>query len=362
MNVENYSSILERMKNHMIAGQSKITDFNKGSMIMTLFESVARPLEQAYVDSRNGYMNNLRAIAYSIFGFEKKTGTNASVNLIFSRAKAGSNSVVVLSGTKVSDGNFTFITTENAVIASGQVKSNLTSATAEKVGVNYNLAANTITTIESVVPVEVVEVTNPSKAYGGSDGESESEMLARFKAFINGLQGTNYYGLKAGVLAIDGVRSVGIDEHFPPKNNIYNLTVYVDDGTGNLTDSLKEAIKTKINGEQTKENPGLRAAGIQVDVQSATNVPVSIEVTCKTYRTEDSLAISEIKQVLEEEINRLGIHENVIWTSVILALRRISYVKDVSGLLLNGEADNISIGVDQIARFDNANVTVVSIT
>ena len=362
MNVESYGNILKRMKNHMIAGQTKITDFNKGSMIMTIFESVARPLEQAYVDTRNGYMNNLRAIAYSVFDFEKKTGTNASVNVVFYRGKKGSNAVTILRGTKISDGSYTFITTENAVIQSNQISSNPVAATAEKTGASYNLAANTITTIESVVPGEVVEVNNPSKAYGGSDGENDTQMLARFKTYINGLQGTNYYGLKAGVLAIGGVRSVGIDEHFPPKNNIYNLTVYVDDGTGNLTDSLKETIQKKIDGEQTSENPGLRAAGIQVDVQGATNVPITISVTCKTYRTEDSYAVSEIKQTLEEEINRLGINENVVWTTIILALRKISYVKDVTNLMINGASDNISINVDQIARFEKATVKVESVS
>lgn len=361
MNAETYNSILARMKNHMIAGQSKVTDFNAGSMILTLFESVARPLEQAYIDTRNGYMNNLRAIAYSVFDFEKKAGTNASVNVIFLRAKASSSSVTILSGTKVSDGTYTFTTTENAVIMANETESNAVSATAESVGTSYNVAANTITTIESVVPAEVVEVTNPAKAYGGSDGESDTEMLARFKTYINGLQGTNYYGLKAGVLAIDGVRSVGIEEHFPPKNNIYNVTVYVDDGTGSLTDTLKDTVETKINGEQTSESPGLRAAGIQVDVMSATNVPITVSVTCKTYRTEDALAIAEIKQTIEEAINGLGINENVVWTNIILALRRINYVKDVSNLLINGSADNISINIDQIARFESANVTVESV-
>lgn len=362
MNVETYDSILTRMKNHMITGQSKITDFNSGSVIQTLFESVARPLEQAYIDTRNGYMNNLRAIAYSVFNFEKKTGTAASVNVVFSRAKANSSSVTVLSGTKISDGTYTFITTEKAVIKANETESGAVSATAENTGVSYNVAANTITKIESVVSAEVLEVTNPAKAYGGSDGESDTEMLARFKTYINGLQGTNYYGLKSGILAVDGVRSVGIEEHFPPKNNIYNVTVYVDDGTGSLTDTLKDKIETKINGEQTSESPGLRAAGIQVDVMSATNVPIAVSVTCKTYRTEDSLAISEIKQTIEEAVNKLGINENVVWTDIILALRRISYVKDVSSLLINGSGDNISINIDQIARFESADVTVESIS
>lgn len=358
MNTESYDEILARMKNHMIAGQTKVTDFNAGSIIMTMFEAVARPLEQAYVDTRNGYANNLRAVAYSVFDFERKEGIHASVNVKFSRATAGANSVVVLSGTKVSDGSHTFLTTANAVIAAGQTDSGIVSATAEKVGIDYNVGAETITTIESVVPLEVVGVINPARAYGGTDKETDNEMLARFKTYINGLQSTNYYGLKAGVLAIDGVRSVGVQEHFPPQNNIYNVTIYVDDGTGSLTDELKDAVKLKVNGDQTSENPGLRAAGIQVDVQPASSILIVISVTCKIYRTEDARALADIQSTLEEEINRLGINENVIWTNIILALRRISYVKDVQDLLVNGDTDNIEISTSQIARFSSATITV----
>ena len=239
MNTENYDEILARMKNHMIAGQTKVTDFNPGSIIMTMFEAIARPLEQAYVDTRNGYANNLRAVAYSVFDFKRKEGIHASVNVKFSRASAGADSLVILSGTKVSDGVHTFITTANAVISAGQTQSAAVSATAEDIGIDYNVGEETITTIESVVPLEVVGVINPARAYGGTDKETDNEMLARFKTYINGLQSTNYYGLKAGVLAIDGVRSVGVQEHFPPQNNIYNVTIYVDDGTGSLTDELK---------------------------------------------------------------------------------------------------------------------------
>jgi hypothetical protein len=67
-------------------------------------------------------------------------------------------------------------------------------------------------------------------------------MLRRFKYYINGLQGSNRYGIMAGVLGVEGVRSVSIDEHFPPKSNIYNFTVYVDDGTGSLTENLKNTV------------------------------------------------------------------------------------------------------------------------
>ena len=360
MNARNYSELLADMKNYMSANQNKITDFNSGSIIMTMFEAVARIVERAYIDTRVGYQNNLRKIAYSIFDFYKKDGSYATVNLQFSRLSAGSSSVTIPVGTRVSDGTYYFVTTESGTINAGETVSRDIAAIAEVIGVDYNVRANTLTIIESSVPAEVIAVNNAVKATGGADTESDTEMLARFKEYINGLQGTNEYGIESGVLAIDGVRSVGLVEHFPPKNNIYNVTCYVDDGTGNLTDSLKEKIEDVINGTDESDNPGLKAAGIMIDVLPATQVEVIISVTCTIYRTETALAQAEILEALQTEINDLIIGEDVVWTSIILRLRRLSYVTDVSDLLINGSAENIAIGMNQIARFASASINIVS--
>ena len=84
MNTKKYQTILDEMKASAVIG-SGITDFNAGSNVMTIFESVARPLEQGYIDTRNGYANNLRAIPYSVFGFEQKKGERAGVKVVFTR-------------------------------------------------------------------------------------------------------------------------------------------------------------------------------------------------------------------------------------------------------------------------------------
>ena len=72
MNVKRYEEIIVQMRNTMAANQNKITDYNEGSVIMTLFESIARIAEQLYIDCRSGYDSELKAIAYSLFDFQKK--------------------------------------------------------------------------------------------------------------------------------------------------------------------------------------------------------------------------------------------------------------------------------------------------
>ena len=360
MDIKNYDTLLTEMKESAIANGSGITDFNAGSNIMTIFEATARPIEQAYIDTRNGYTNNLRAIPYSIFDFKQKPGQKASVDVVFTRNEALSSVSTIPLGTRVSNGSLVFITTSAATIEIGETTSNSVGATAEEVGLEYNVAEDTITTIESNLSAEIVGVNNPAQAVGGTDAETQTQMLRRFKYFINGLQGSNKYGIMAGVLGVEGVRSVSIDEHFPPKSNIYNFTVYVDDGTGSLTEDLKNTVVDLINGTDTEENPGLRAAGLNCEVTAATKVDINIELTATIYRVEEARVQNDITVKLQEYINGLGIHENVVLSSIIVLLKQIPGITDISGLTVNNSTDNIIIDVNQIARFKQVEVTIIN--
>ena len=360
MEAKSYSELLEDMKNCMIAGGSEVTDFNEGSNIMTIFEATARPIEQGYIDTRNGYANNLRAIPYSVFDFQRKNGQKATANVKFTRNKATSLASSVPANTRISDGNGHFFTTTSiAVIPANETVSDVVGAVADEVGLAYNVAENTITTIESSVSNEIIAVTNIGAAQGGLDEETDTQMLKRFKYYINGLQGSNKYGIMAGVLARNDVRSVGIEEYFPPQG-IYNFRVYVDDGTGGLTTESRNAILDLINGTDTESNPGLRAAGVNVDVQAAVPKSVVITLTATIFRAEEARVRSDITTKLQEYVNGLGIHENVILSSIIVLMKQIAGVTDVSGVLLNSESDNINIGNNEIARFTSVDITIVN--
>lgn len=356
MNVQSYEDIYNKLVACMVAGQNKITDFNQGSIASTLFESFSRIVERLYLDTKSGYTNNLKAAAYSIFDFQKKLGEKAVAQVVFSRAKALSYQSIIPVGTRVASGNYTFITTEPGKIDIDEINSNPISVQAENIGIEYNVPAKTINVIETNLPADIVIVSNALKASGGTDDETETEMLGRFKKYINGLQGTNNYGLLSSVLGVEGVRSASIDEHFPPENNIYNLTVYIDDGTGGLTPELKNKLETVINGDDTSVNPGKRASGINVRVLPATPVTIDVKVTCTIYRVERTTAEFEIQQAIEKEINSLGVNEDFILTSLILKLRSISYIKDVT---LELPVNNVKIGKNQIARFGTAYITLV---
>lgn len=355
METNDYKTLMANMKSNFIMnmkkGDSKITDMNEGSIVMTIFEAIANIIEPAYIDTRLGFQSSLSSIPTSVFDFQKKSGMTATVQVYFSRAVALDTDVTIPKGTTVSDGTHKFTTSQTATIPSGQVNSNTVSAQARNVGIEYNVAAGDINTIESLVSSQVVAVTNPVKANGGANEETTTEMLSRFKKYINGLQGTNTYGLEAGLLAHDKVRSVSVVEN-EDGNSKYDVVIYVDDGTGSMTESLKLELLDLINGTGVSTNPGLRAAGINVDVQPCTQVSVDVAADITLYRVEESYADSALKDTIEKTINGLKVNEDVLFADVMTALKQTgSYVKNIKNLKLKGVLNSdVEISENQIAR------------
>lgn len=359
MNSKNFKEIYDSMKSNFTTHCKKITDFNEGSIIRTIFESISSIIEEIYVDARIGFSSNLKECITSIFDFKKKDGVKATVQVKFGRNKASETISRIPSGTKISDGSHIFITGQIATIPQNETESNLVYAQAEKIGVDYNVNEGSINNIDSPISDEIVSVTNPNKATGGADDESDTNHLIRFKNYINGLQGNNIYGMKNGILSIEGVRSVGIEEHFPPENDIYNATVYIDDGSGNLTESLKEKIETVINGNETLEHPGLKAAGIQINVKPATQVLIKISAKVTIYRVDTSQARYNIENTLKTYINSLQINEDVILAQVQNALMASNkYIHDIKELKLNNSFDSIRIGINQIPIYDSMDIEI----
>jgi uncharacterized phage protein gp47/JayE len=156
------------------------------------------------------------------------------------------------------------------------------------------------------------------------------------------------------------VRSLQIDEHFPPLNNIWNMTVYLEDGSGGMTEEAIAQVKAKIDGNRTKTNGGYRAPGIHIRYLTPEKVPINLNI--RVTVTQDvindlgeSVVIYEVTEAIKKFINSLLIGQSVLVSDVIVALRRMSYIIDAK--MPNQE--NVSINTHQIARFQGCNVTVV---
>lgn len=350
MTVDSFETIYKRMADNMQANCDQVTDFNKGSIIRSLLEAVATISHKYYLDTKIGYDMNLKAIPYSIFGFEKKKGTKASGRVVFISATPVTTDTVIPLGTVVASGLLNFITTEIGIIRAGDVKSSPVSCQAENIGVKYNVGSGSITQIKTIVPDKVIEVSNPEKFVQGTDEESDSSLISRFKLYLNGLQGGNKYGIQSTVLGLDGVRSCSIEEHFGLKDDIYSFTVWVDDGTGGMTPALEKQIKEVIDGNNTAENPGKRVAGEMFDVLPALIVPININVKVSLERVDVQQAMSEITDTLNEYINSLNIGDDVLISNLIVVLKKHSYIKSLSVTTNAQEGGDYILNINQIAR------------
>lgn len=350
MEIKTYDEIMTQLERTLIARQSKLTDFNEGSVIHTILMSVARQLEKLYVATLNGYNSNLNSLALSIFNIKRKEGVFATTKCVFEIGKEVTTPITIYKNTSISDGMHTFITTQDAVIKVGELRSNTVEAIAKEVGSAYNLPLNAINKIDSIVDSRTVKVTNTAIAQGGNDKETDPALLSRFKLYLNGLQGNNKYGIQYAVMSISGVRSCNFIEHFPPVNN-YNATLYVDVGTDDLTTELLEKVKDAVNT--------VRSAGVNIDVKGAIGISIDIDVLVTIYGKETKQAQEGIRDAINSYILSLGLGDNVVYSSLIYTIRSLSYVKGVKHLYIGNTqlSNNLIIPKDSVARIGEITVS-----
>ena len=345
--IRRYDEIMESAMANMIAKQDKLTDFNEGSIIHTFLDTVARLVERAYVAIRQGYNEQLAILPYSPFGFEKKEGLYASGTVVFSCENALSTATVIPKGTVVSGNGYSFTTTVSGSIAAGEVDSDEISVTANEVGSGSNIESGVIDSIDSVVPADVVKVTNKDLFTGGTDEETDAEFEARFKTYINGLSGTNSYAIQSAALSVNEVRSVSIQNHKPPYNDIYNMSVYVDDGSGNASTDTLESVRNAIEGDGTESNPGHLAPGINIRVLAPTSVPVDVSVKVIVANADVEDAETEITRIITEYVNGKCIGESVILSELITKIMALNYVSDCT---IKSPSANVEPSINQICR------------
>lgn len=338
---------------NMVAKQDKITDFNEGSIAHTTLDTFSRLLERAYVSIRQGYTEALRLIPFTLFGFKRKTGTYATGTIIFKRTQAFEKTTLISKGVKVSCDGLVFLTTKAGTIDAGNTLSKPIPIIAEKTGVNYNVAAGMVNVIDSAIPNEIVECYNETALTGGADEETTAEVDERFKAKINSYAGTSTWAIKSATLELDCVRSCAIQEHAPPLRDVYNLTIYVEDGSGAASDEVIARVKKEIEGDTN--TCGHLAPGINVRVKAPKVVPVDFEVVATVYKTDRDFAQAEITKAIEEYTNSLIIGKPVILSELIKKIISIKYVNDVS---IKSPTNNIEPNSEGICRFNSAIVDV----
>lgn len=353
--IKSYEEILANMITWIVANSSKITDITPGSVIRSFCEGAALSIEEVYVAVYLGYRRYLNNVQSTIFDFERKSGTKASTEVVFSRTGT-SGDVTIPTGTRLkTPSGLRFLTTEEGTISDGSSDSGSVEVQAEETGTSYNVSGDSITVLEDTIS-GVDTVTNALAATGGVNQESDISYKKRFQDYIEGLGRSNIAGLSAGALGVEGITSVSVVELFPPVGNV-NVDLYIDDGSpgGVSPDKLNE-VQSVIDGDGTEENPGYRAAGVNVVVKGPGIVTQDIDVTVTILAGVDTDQLqSDVGDNLTEYVNNLGVGGDIVYNELIAAVMEVFGVEDCD---VTDPSANVTIADTQVGRVGTITLTV----
>ncbi len=361
-NILTQKEYYDAMVQYFIANQTNITDVNSGSAIDTQINAFATQLNQAQVKASGGFKAQFEQIPFQVFDFQRRSATFSSGTAVFSRQSADPVQIDIPIGTVIGTSGGLLYTTQNAVsILSGNLSSSSANITANKVGGSYNVLAGVINIINSSLP-GVNSVTNNTATSGGTDKETNPDYYTRFKNYILGLSGSNDYGIFTAANSVSTIQSAYVENHFPPEAGLYNFTVYVDDGSGSVPQTVLDQVTLVVRGNNTSTYQGYASAGVNFRVLSAGLIPSNIIYTAKINPliVDPAAAQVNIESIIKNYINSLWVGSDVIRAEVIKIIQGATGVIDVPVLTLNGTTDNIVTTASQVARVNTITPTITS--
>jgi uncharacterized phage protein gp47/JayE len=121
---------------------------------------------------------------------------------------------------------------------------------------------------------------------------------------------------------------------------------------------LAQQVQWTVDGRSDNQDdyPGLRAAGVQVEVIEPVTIPIAIEVAITTTEGVTLSSISnDIKSAITNYINRLEVSADVIVSEITVAVKNVSGVFDAEIILPSA---NIAIADNEQARIAEEDITV----
>lgn len=290
--LKDFPSIAASMINHARATQSKLTDFNVGSVARTIFEAPAIEIEELYQQMFIGLKEGIPVATYNSFGFEKRAPEPAVGVIRFVADDPAHAGVEIGEGVRATsaNGDLQFRTTTASSIPVHAQYIDVP-AVCETPGQAGNVPPGTITVMQDAV-AGVASVTNPAWFFGGREIESDGEQKARFAAFVAALpRGTKAaieYGAKMAAVAdqsglvTEAVRHVFIDEPYlaDPLAPVGLVDCFIHNGSGGTSPALVAETKKIIDGYRKADGtpvPGWKAAGVIVNVYAAQEVVVAVD-------------------------------------------------------------------------------------
>ena len=265
------------------------TDYNAGSQIRTMSESIGSVIEQQGIWSEAIAYQSLIYGALYLFGITPNLATAASGTVTFQTSVSGvmpnaSQNVPIPAGTIVqTNGGTQFQTTTAVVLIAGTTSINAP-VQALLAGSAGNVPIGAITNIVTGL-IYPLFVTNAAATSGGADAESSSAALARFAAAVSAIGLASPTAIANAAIGVaSGAETVAFSTCYEPwiaagsgaGSGTAGWSLYVDNGSGTASSGLIDAVNTKITGGTVSGASndfgalGYRDAGVPYNIYAVT--------------------------------------------------------------------------------------------
>lgn len=347
----------EALKASVLAELSGMADTREGSYLDTVLgpwalqaykcaQMIPWIMELAFPGESSGEFIDLRA---ADFGLVRTPGVKATAQLQFT-ARAGAVPEIPEGTMVVTTDGLQFETTAAAVFV-GQTA--LVPAQAVGIGQAYNVdAGSLIYMVKTIAGVE--SVTNPDDAAGGADAETDTSLLARYKAYMRKAIVTGnaaYYEDLA--LRVSGV------------GKAYCVPLWAGPGTARvvIAGPNKEALDsaTMERARAQMETGRLIGCALTVDSVRELTVNVAATITLAADATADDVA-ADLTLRLSAWLQALpfGVSNLLRVSKVLSMLLDCSGVEEYSNITVNEGTANITADSDQTMVAGTVSLTVAA--
>ena len=312
LRIKKFTEIFNSLATWITSDNKHLSDFNIGSALRTLTESISLQIEEFYFDMKQNVEYGIETAIYDAFGFEKEQATYASGYITISFYEPLETAMLIPIGFTVSTPLTSskvmyYQTTEEYNSPAGATEVTV-AVTCTEIGSIGNAEANTVNNIITMNP-KIESVTNTTRIANGEDEETQTELKARFREYLKSLGRATKESIEYGCKTVDGVAGVHVDDHY-----IGFVNVYVHDSNGDLPSGLKSAVETAMLD--------YRAAGIEVKVLPVVKKKVNITdmVLVVNDNADMSTILPSIKTLLTEYLNSYSVDEDFYVSDIISVL------------------------------------------
>jgi hypothetical protein len=355
--------ILQRMVNWSRATSPKLTDFRRGSVIRTIYESVALIVEGAYSKFYTALKSIIERNIYAVVGFDKIEAKPSTGLATFGRSTPATEAILIPIGTEVvaKDNEYrppiTFRTTQDGIIDVGY-SSTAIPVVCSEAGLLTNILAGDLSDFVSK-PFGVDTVTNLEDFIDGSDEETPEQQKTRFTDYMDAntrgtLQSIEFGALQAYVTDATGLieQAVSVKAIEDTVNKRGQVDLYVWNGVGAPSASLQTEIQKVLLGYYDDNGDrvyGYKNGGTLVNIYTATksSVRIKLTLTLQSWASETSVK-TRILSEADAFFRSLQIGQTLLYSDIQSRIRVIEGVYDV----------RVEMSTDAGATYSTNNVVV----